>query len=74
MLADVIEELEGVVCHIDDILVWGQDQEDHDARLHTVLQRLGKAGITLTVDKCEISTGSAATKNPALQDEGDALL
>ena len=56
MMAEVIEGLEGVVCHIDDLLVWGRDQEEHDARLHGVLQRLEKAGITLNVDKCELST------------------
>ena len=55
MMAEVIEGLEGVVCHIDDLLVWGRDQEEHDARLHGVLQRLEKAGITLNVDKCELS-------------------
>jgi hypothetical protein len=53
MMAEVIEGLEGVVCHIEDLPVWGRDQEEHDARLHGVLQRLEKAGITLNVDKCE---------------------
>ena len=56
MMAEVIEGLEGVVCHIDDLLVWGRDQEEPDARLHGVLQRLEKAGITLNVDKCGLST------------------
>ena len=54
MMAEVIEGLEGVVCHIDDLLVWGRDQKEHDARLHGVLQRLEEAGITLYVDKCEM--------------------
>lgn len=43
-----------MVCHID-LLVSGQDQGEHDTRLHTMLQRLEKAGITLNVDKCERS-------------------
>jgi len=37
-------------------LVWGRDQGEHDARLHAVLQRVEKAGITLNVDKCKLST------------------
>lgn len=53
-MAEVTEGLEGVVCHIDDLLVWGQDQDEHDTRLHAVLQRLEKAGITLNVHKCEL--------------------
>ncbi len=28
--AEVTEGLEGVVCHIDDLLVWGQGQEEHE--------------------------------------------
>ena len=74
MMAEVIEGLGSMVCHIDDILVWGQDKEEHDAWLHTVLQRLGKARITPTVDKCELFTGSAATKNSDPQDDTDALV
>ncbi|KAM8745893.1 trace amine-associated receptor 3-like [Acanthopagrus schlegelii] len=56
MMAEVIEGLKGMVCHTDDILLWRRDQEEHDAQLNTVIQRLGKAGITLNVNKCELST------------------
>ena len=54
-MAEVIEGLEGVICHRDNLLVWGTDQEQHDIRLHAVLQRLETAGITLNVGKCELS-------------------
>lgn len=33
----------------------GRHQDEHDAQLHGVLQRLEKSGITLNVDKCELS-------------------
>ena len=59
-MAEVIEGLEGVVCHIDDLLVWGRDQDEHDTRLHAVLQRVEKAGITLNVEKCELSKSEKA--------------
>ena len=49
-----MKELEGVVCLIDDILVFGCYQAEHDDRLHTVLQRLLGAGITLN-NKCVLS-------------------
>ena len=32
--------LDGVVCHLDDILVVGRDQREHDQRLKAVLDRL----------------------------------
>ncbi|XP_043943253.1 exocyst complex component 4 [Protopterus annectens] len=57
-MAEVIEGLEGVICHIDDVLVWGRCQEEHDARLHAVLKRLEEAGITLNIEKCDLSRGT----------------
>jgi len=32
-MSRILEGLEGVVCQIDDILVFGKDQEQHDRRL-----------------------------------------
>lgn len=49
-VSEVIEGLEGVICHIDD--VWGHDQKEHDARLHATLQRLENAGMILNGEKC----------------------
>ncbi len=55
MVTEVTEGLEGVVCHIDDVLVWGRTQEEHDARLHAALEKIQKAGITLNMEKCDLS-------------------
>ena len=40
---------------IDDILVFGQSQQEHDQRLKSVFKRLIKAGITLNWEKCKFS-------------------
>ena len=50
----ILEGLEGVICHMDDVLVHAPTQNLHDARLRAVLQRLQDAGLTLN-DKCEFS-------------------
>ena len=42
--------------NIDDVLVHGKDQHQHDERLEAVLKRLLEAGITLNLDKCVFST------------------
>ncbi|KAJ8355042.1 hypothetical protein SKAU_G00226090 [Synaphobranchus kaupii] len=55
MMTEVTGGLEGVLCHMDDILVWGQKQDEHDMRLHAVLKKAQKAGITLNMDKCELT-------------------
>lgn len=55
MVTEVTESLEGVVCHMDDVLIWGSTQAEHDTRAHAVLQRAQAAGITLNTAKCEFS-------------------
>ena len=49
----ILEGIEGVLCLIDDVLVWGKDRTQHDLHLKMVLERLGTAGVTLNPDKCE---------------------
>ena len=48
--------LQGVLCHMDDILVIGKDKQEHDDRLVKVLNRLKASGITLNHEKCVFST------------------
>ena len=43
----VLEGLEGVVCQVDDILVYQETEGKHDKRLSDVLKRLEEAQITL---------------------------
>ena len=50
-----LEGLDGVICIMDDILVHGRTQAEHDKRLDSVLARLTKAKITLNPEKCEFS-------------------
>ena len=52
-MSKILEGKEGVVCQMDDILVFGESKEVHDARLQSVLQTLSSAGLTLNKDKCE---------------------
>lgn len=51
-MAQVLDDLEGVVCMIDDVLVFGKTEVEHDRRLNHVLKRLQNAGITLNKAKC----------------------
>ena len=51
----MLEGLQGVLCLMDDVLVYGRDQEDHDKRLEVVLQRIESIGVTLNPEKCEFS-------------------
>lgn len=69
-MAGVIEGLERVICHIDDLLVWEYNQEENDARLYATLQRLEKAGVTLNVEKCDLSRSKVSCLGHIITDSG----
>lgn len=52
-MRQILEGCKFTVCHMDDILVWGSDEEDHDINLRTVMERLRKANVTLNPEKCQ---------------------
>ena len=49
--------LKGVVCMVDDDLVHGKTQEEHDQHLTAALARISNAVVTLNAEKCEFSQG-----------------
>ena len=51
-MSQVLSGLKGVVCLMDDVLVYGATKEEHNTHLRTVLERLEKAGVTLNSAKC----------------------
>ena len=57
-MSEVLAGLEGVLCLMDDVLVFGKSAEEHDTRLLAVLQRIQQAGVTLNPDKCEFNKTS----------------
>ena len=46
---------DGVLCHMDDILIFGKNREEHDTRLHSTLKKIKTEGVTLNKDKCEFN-------------------
>ena len=54
-LSEKLEGLEGVEVLIDDMIVHGADQKQHDKRLTAVLNKLAKANMTLNQKKCEFN-------------------
>lgn len=70
MVTQVTVGLEGVVCHMDDLLVWGSTQEEHDSRLHAVLKKMESTGMTLNVEKFEISKREVKFLGHIISDKG----
>ena len=69
-MAEKLVDLKGVECNIDDILIHGRNQEEHDQRLHAVLNKLKEAHITLNPEKCEFSKTSIKILGHIVSSEG----
>ena len=66
----ILEGLEGTLCHIDDVLVYGATRAEHDARLEAVIKRLEAAGVTLNSDKCEFRRDTVKFLGHVIDGEG----
>lgn len=56
-MLDILEDLDGVICRMDDILIHGRNHMENDARVHTVLFCLQRAGLILNIQKYAFSQG-----------------
>ena len=54
-MSKILEGSEGHISIIDDMLIHGKTQEEHNCRLKIVLKKLDGAGATLNAEKCEFS-------------------
>ena len=66
----ILEGLEGVVVHMDDVLVCGDNAVEHDQRLRWVLRRVRESGMTLNKGKCEFGKASVTFLGHRLDSQG----
>ena len=52
-VSKILQDLQGVVCMMDDNLVYGKDMREHNERLQQVMRRVRYAGMTLNKKKCQ---------------------
>ena len=69
-MSDLLEGIEGAECQVDNIIVHGCDQVQHDERLHVVLKRLAEANVTLNLAKCEFSVTKVKILGHVVSAEG----
>ena len=62
--------LEGVLCLIDDILVFGRDREEHEQGLLAALEKIEAAGAILNPEKCEFAKTSLEFLSHIVNQEG----
>ena len=52
-ITQILEGLDGHISIIDDMLIHGKTQKEHDERVRAVLKKLDDAGTTLNPENCE---------------------
>ena len=52
-MAEMFEDINGVEVVVDDVLVWGTNEADHDSRLTKVLNRARLQNLKLNKAKCQ---------------------
>ena len=54
-MSEMFEDIDGVECIVDDVLVWGNNQAEHNMRLKQVLERANARGLRLNKSKCKFN-------------------
>ena len=66
----ILQGLDGVICLMDDILIFAKDEATHWERVRKVLQRCTNAGLTLRKDKCQFATTSVKFLGHVVSERG----
>ena len=53
LVDSVIGDLENTFCYLDDILIYNKSEEEHMATLKKLFERLSKAGLSISLSKCQ---------------------
>jgi len=52
-MEELLQDEDGCIVIMDDILIYGRDQEEHDRRLNSVLKKINASGLKLNKGKCK---------------------
>ena len=66
----MFEDIPGVEVILDDLLVWGEDDEQHDTRLAKVLERARSRNLKLNKTKCHIKQPEISYVGHTLRKDG----
>ena len=69
-MAEILQDMEGVICHMDDILVHAKNCEKHRQNLQKVLLHLQESGLTLNAEKCQFFRTEVKFLGQIIDDNG----
>ena len=70
-MSEVLAGLEGVLCLMGYVLVFGKSEKEHDTRLLAILELIQRAGVTLNPDKYEFNKTSLIFLGHPLDHRGE---
>ena len=69
-MSQMFEDIKGAKVIVDNILVWGENKQQHDARLVQVLERARYRNLTLDKTKCQMKRQHIAYLGHILTSQG----
>jgi len=69
-MSEMFGDIEGVEVVVDDILVWGEDEQQHDTRLTRVLERARLWNLKLNKAKCQMKKKQISYLGHILTNQG----
>ena len=69
-MSAILEGIDGVLCQMDDILIFGATQSQHDERIREVLRRLQKDNVILNSKKCQFSVQEVKFLGQTINESG----
>ncbi|UYV75047.1 K02A2.6-like [Cordylochernes scorpioides] len=69
-ITQLLGKIEGVVCFMDDIVVYGSSLEEHNERVRQVLKKIQEEGMTLNPEKCQFGVKTVKFLGHTLSSEG----
>lgn len=69
-MENLLREIPGVSCYLDDVLISGRTAEEHEQRLHRVLTTMEEAGLKLKLEKCALGVSQITYLGYLIDGEG----
>ena len=67
---ELLAGLQGVLCQIDDVLIYGKNQAEQSQCLEAALKRIEEDGATINPQKCEFSKRNITSLGHVIDTEG----
>ena len=70
VMSEIFSGIKGVKVIVDDLLIWGENQQQHDERLRQVLERARQKNLKLNKEKSQIALDEISYIGHVLSKEG----